>query len=551
MSGLNGGSAARLRTELKTASSPYGAEIVKLQRADAGSVSRSARSKLFDILSPRDFGADQFGISKSTAAFAAMLAVAVAGTTIDLNGGTYLLDSATLTKANTKDLKFRGNGAVIIEDAPTGDTFLFDNCKNLRFSGITFEGSETTAYWQANSPTSRRYFVNVKNSKNARVYDLITSNKRCAVLMEDCDGGLVWGVNHEGFLQNVALGAVAGANDMPVVEIKSGSHNTVRDIHGENHGSVVLLGFDTVAPTVYSVTGKEIHDNVVYESSGSRARIWGVDGENVVGNIVKTRGKQNIALGNTGSNCSGSAFVATGNGTTPDSLGANGHGSIMALNSAELVGQDGVTINAQDGYWPRDFIVAFNTFDQLTNTGGFAAIRAAQIQGGTYAFNSVNDSDTTIAYEISKPTGASKTSSVVFFGNVSKNHNGSSEMMSINDIQKSIVSCNLGDDAVEFTVHARRCDSSIFSGNLNQLAVRSVSFDTTETCSTNFIYGNYGQTGGAPMAGNGNVIGLNMPNGLSTGISATPGAVGLSTVSGGQSYLSVGTSSSADWKQAT
>lgn len=550
MSGLNGGSAVKLKSDLANPIAGFGAALMSLIRSVSGAVSRTVRDKLFDTLSPRDFGADPTGVADSTTAFADMLAAVSANKTIDLNDGVYKI-SAQLTKSNCPELKFKGNGAKIIETVSTGDTLVFDVCDGLRMSGITFEGPETQAYWQANSPTTRRRFVKVTNSARVRVFDLMTSGKRGAVLIESCNRSKVFNIDHTGFLQNVSVGAVAQANELPAVEIKAGRHNSAYEIHAQNHGSAVLLGQDTVAPTVYAITGKEMHDNVVYGSSCVRARVWGVDGENVVGSFVKLRGKQNLGFGNTGTNCSGPAFVQTGNGLVTDSWGANGFGSIMAFNSAELIGQDGMTIGVQDGYYPRDFIAAFNSFDQLTSTGGYAGIRAQQMQGGTYAFNTVNDTDTTIAYEISKPVGASKTESVIFFGNSAKNHNGSSEMISLNDIQKSIVAFNCGDNAVEHLIHARRCDSSIFEGNLNVVTARSVHFDTTEVCTGNLVVNNYGTTGGTSMAGNSNAIGLNYPNGTQSGTGSTPAAIGLLTTSGGQSYISVNTSSSADWKIAT
>lgn len=516
-----------------------------------GGVGRWILVVLTNYLSVRQFGAKGNLIDNDTTPIQACLTAALANYIVDFCGGTYLVTSGSLSKAATANLKIVGNGSKIVEVAPTGDTFTFTSCDKLEIYGFDCDGGETQAYWQANSPTTRRRFIKVVTSSRPRIYNMTGEAKRGMILLDTCTRGIVYNIDHQGFLQDLSAGAVAGANDLPVIEFKGGRHNKARACHGENVGSVVLTGFDGEGHSASDITGKEIHDNLCYISSGSRCRAWGNDGENIANSIVKTRGKINVAFGNTGKNTLASAFSQTGNGTSLDSFGANGHSSIMAFNTAELVGADGVTIGAQDGFYPRDFITAFNSFDQLTNTGGFAAIRAAQIQGGCYAFNQVNDTDTTICYEISKPSGGSKTESVMFFGNTAKNHNGGSEMMSINDIQKSVVAFNYGDNVNEFTVHARRCDSSIFAANLNVLTQRAVHFDTAEVCSTNFVFGNYGTTGGTSMGANGNAIGQNMQNGTSSGIGAAPAAVGLLTTVGAVGYMSVATGAAADWKQIT
>lgn len=517
----------------------------------AGGVGRWLLIVLTNYLSARQFGAKADGITNDTTAAQAFLNAAATNYTMDFCGGNYLLTSGSLSLSSVANLKIKGSGAKITEASPIGDTFTFTSCDKIEIYGFDCDGGETQAYWAANSPTTRRRFFSVVTSTRPRVHDITGTAKRCCVILDNCTRGIVYNVDHQGFLQNLSSGVVAGANDLPAIEFKGGRHNKAYACHGENLGSVVLTGFDGEGHSAWDITGKEIHDNLVYVSSGKRCRAWGSDGENVANSIVKTRGSMNIAICNTGRNTLASAFSQTGNGTSLDSVGANGQGSIMAFNTAELIGADGVTIGAQDGFYARDFVTAFNSFDQLTSTGGFAAIRGAQIQGGTYAFNQVNDTDTTIAYEISKPVGGSKTESVIFFANSAKNHNGASEMMSINDIQKSIVAFNYGDNANEFTVHARRCDSSIFASNLNVLTQRAVHFDTTEVCATNFVFGNYGTTGGASMGANGNAIGQNMQNGTSSGIGAAPAAVGLLTTVGAVGYMSVATGAAADWKQIT
>lgn len=125
--GTNDGGAA-LALDLMDTAPGKGAALVGYQQAGAGAVARTAQSKLRDVVSVLDFGADPSYATDSTAAFqAAIMAGAFNGTDILVPNGTYRIDGTifigTFGGNNCYSVTLRGestHGSVLLRPAGAG-----------------------------------------------------------------------------------------------------------------------------------------------------------------------------------------------------------------------------------------------------------------------------------------------------------------------------------------------------------------------------------------------------------------------------------------------
>ena len=495
-----------------------------------------------------DYGADPTGVSDSSAAFQAALSACTNGSTLDLAGGTYLLNSG-VSRSGLSRLRIIGRGAQILEGSPSIAALMtFTSCPRLWIEDINFVGTETYAYFQANSPTSRRRFLSVITSDRARIKDVTGEKKRGHIYLDDCSISIVENSDFIGFFQNVSLGAQADANECTTVEISGGSYNKALHCHAENHGSCVLWGADAIATSAIDCTGQNLHDNGVYGSSGTLGRVFACDFNDVIGSAVKVRGSQNIVIGNTSTgNVSGAAFGVTGNGVTTDAYGANGYGNICVGNSAADIVRDGVSYVAQDGFYMRDSVIALNTISNITGTGGYAGLRGTMRQGGVVFGNVTSQLACDYGILAGNTTAGQGQKAAVIFGNVVADLNGAQQGIRVQSTTESLIGGNVATDVVDL-VQGRSVTNSVYLGNVNPNGTTATGSSAANSNSDNVVVGNRGANS---VDAETHASWANWPTANNPATSTTPNAVGQVTVVTGVGYLATGTTSSADWKQIT
>jgi hypothetical protein len=514
----------------------------------SGGSTVSLYDKLGESVSVRDFGADPTGVADSSAAFQAALDACTNNSELDLVGGTYLLNSA-VSRSGLSRLRVSGRGAQIVEGSPSISALMtFTSCPRLRVDDIHFVGSETYAYFQANSPTSRRRFLSVITSNRVRIKDVTGEAKRGHIYLDTCTASIVENSDFVGFFQNISLGVQSNGNECPSVEISGGSYNKAVRCHAENHGSCVLWGSDAVGTSATDCTGMNLHDNGVYGSSGSRSRVFSCDFAELNGNAVKLRGSMNVAIGNTSTgNVTGAAFSISGNGSTADAYGANGYGNVCVGNSAANIARDGVSYISQDGYYMRDSVIALNTISNITGTGGYAGLRGTMRQGGVL-FGNVT---TQLACDYGILSGnlvvGQEQEAAVIFGNVVADLNGVQQGIRVQGTTESLIGGNVSTDVVNL-VQGRSVTNSVYLGNVNPNGTTAVGSSSANNNSNNVAVG---QRGATSIDAATHASWANWPTGNLPATSTTPNAIGQVTVVTGTGYLATGTASSADWKQIT
>jgi Pectate lyase superfamily protein len=519
-----------------------GSSTIGYTPAGTGAVATTVQTKLRESVSVRDFGADPTGVADSSAAFQAALNACTNNSELDLVGGTYLLNTA-VSRSGLSRLRVIGRGAQIVEGSSAISALMtFTSCPRLRVEDIHFVGSETYAYFQANSPTSRRRFLSVITSSRVRIKDVTGQDKRGHIYLDTCTASIVENSDFVGFFQNISLGVQADGNECPSVEISGGSYNKAVRCHAENHGSCVLWGSSAIGTSATDCTGQNLHDNGVYGSSGSRGRVFGCDFSDLNGSSVKVRGSQNVVIGNTGKN-GGALIGVTGNGTTADAYGANGFGNIVIGNSVTESRFDGINFSLQDGLYARDSVIAFNTINNVVATGGYGALRGTLTQGGVIAGNVCSQlaCDYGILYS---GTASLTTKSSMVWGNVIQDLNGAQQGIRVAYLTESLVGGNVATD-VPNLVQARFTTDSAFVANVNPNGTTALGSSAANSNSNNVFVSHRGQASvdGATHANLGN-----FPIGTISPIASAPPALGLIAISSGNVYISIGTSSSADWK---
>jgi hypothetical protein len=512
-----------------------------------GSTVRGLDDKLAEFVSVKDFGAVGDGVADDTAAIQAALDACTDYTQLDLCGGTYLLNSAVSRSGLTR-LRVIGRGARIIEGSPSITALMaFNNCQRLRVDDIHFVGSETFAYFSANTPTNRRRFLTVSNSSRVRIKDVTGEAKRGHIYLESCNSSIVEGSDFVGFFQNISLGVQANGNECSSVEFEGGRHNKAVRCHAENHGSCVLWGSDAVGTSATDCTGMNLHDNGVYGSSGTRGRVFGCDFSAVNGQAVKVRGSQNIVIGNTSSGNLNAAFGISGNGVTADAYGANGYGNICVGNSAADVQRDGVGFGIQDGFYMRDSVIALNTINNITGTGGFAGLRGSIRQGGVLFGNVTTQLACDYGILLGNTTVGQEQKTAVIFGNVVNDLNGAQQGIRVQSTTESLIGGNVGSDVTNL-VQGRTVTNSVYLGNVNPNGTTAIGSSAANSNSSNVVVGNRGANSVDAVT---HASWANWPTANNPAVSSTPNATGQVTVVSGVGYLATGTASSADWKQIT
>lgn len=411
------------------------------------------------VVSVTDFGAVGDGVADDTTAF--QLAFNSGAGSVYVPKGTYNYSRA-MTITNT--LRLYGDGT--LNETTLLDTGITVTADNVIIEEISFSGPETYSDWTAGSTGYRqsfKQFVYFLNCSNGTYKGVKSSRKRGAVATSNCYNMLIESNRHESFFPDAST-PVTDSNYSTCYRVIGGARNQLLNNSGSYCGSVVLIGSESSNNSVVNTTGYQCHDNGVYNSSGNYSSFVGGTFEDIDGSGVKVRGSGHTVTGFTMVRCGPAAAAAialTGNGITPDAFGANGSGTICYGNTIKSAVGHCISVGSQDGYLPRDFIVANNTIEDHQGSEGFTAITVSGERGIKVVNNIIRGSTADYAIGAFGAVG-----NRAFDFDVSGN---------------TISNCVVG-------IRAQNVDDSMFSGNT--ISNNSSLVMDFRLCDRNFITGN-------------------------------------------------------------
>jgi hypothetical protein len=310
------------------------------------------------VVSVKDHGGD----------LQAAVNAAPAGSTVTLAGAAVTISS---TVTIDKKLHLTGPGSItettilapMISITSTGD--------GSTAEGITFVGIETLGDFPGDSTALLRSAVVATSADDVRIDRVRISAKSSGVRFVSCNRATVERSSFVGVL----TASTAGANNSSAFSVSGGEGSRILHVSARDCGSAALVQSDAERVVIDGVEGSGFWDNGVYVSSGfactvSRVVIDGVS--NPSGFAIKARGSFHVIAENVLRNSAGGGISVTGNGATPDALGANGSGTIVANNAIEGTTSYGILIGTQDGYFPRDFRATNNYLKDIASAGGDA-----------------------------------------------------------------------------------------------------------------------------------------------------------------------------------
>jgi hypothetical protein len=334
----------------------------------------------------------------------------------------------------------------------------------VRIEGITFTGPETLAAWNAGGGVYRqsyKSFIKFDNCKNGVVDNVISSGKRGTVWLLDCQKMTVQGIRHNGFLGSLTFPPVTDSNYYEVVFVQDGLENRILNCEGFSCGNVVLIGLDSSYNIVSEISGREIQDALIYNSSGTNSTFTNST-VNVCTNGLVIRGSSHTVANNVIFDSDQLGISLTGNGSTPDGYNANGFGTVCTGNTLSNTNGYAIATVEQDGLYPRDFIISDNTVEAHVGTGGFSPFLINGERGMKVSNNTViGSASADYAYGVFGQTG-NRALDFDISGNTA------TECVvgfRFQNVDKSLVSNNTVSINSSFAFDFRLCDDNFITGS--------------------------------------------------------------------------------------
>lgn len=343
--------------------------IDALVKSSGSNTARSLANRFADVVNVKDFGAVGDGIADDTSAI--QNAINSNAKNIYVPSGIYNY-SSQLTISST--LRLFGEGT-FNETTLLTQGILVNSADNVRIEGITFTGPETLGLWNSGGISYRqsyKSFIKFQNCKNGVIENIISSGKRGTIWLINCQKMTVQGIRHNGFLGNLTFPPAIDSNYYEVVFLQDGLENRVLNCQGFSCGNVVLIANESSYNIVSEISGREIQDALIYNSSGINSTFTNST-VNVCTNGLIIRGSGHTVANNVIFNSDQLGIALTGNGSTPDGYNSNGFGTVCTGNTLSNTNGYAIATIAQDGLYPRDFIISDNTVEAHVGTGGFAA----------------------------------------------------------------------------------------------------------------------------------------------------------------------------------
>ena len=476
-------------------------EAAVYNEGSTGAVTRVLTARLQDYVSVKDFGAVGNGVANDSTAF--QNAVDSGAGRVHVPDGIYLLTSLVTI---TSTVVLFGSGTIkeaVLREA----TILVDTADDVGFNGLTFEGPETLANWNAGGGVYRqayKAFIKFDACNRGFVKNTRSSGKRTTVWATGCNKLRIEGNNCDGFFGVVASGSPADPNWAPAYFVQGGTGHQITDNEANKNGSVVLFGNDSSHNVVMNTVGQDNHDNGIYNSSGDYSSFIGGTFTNPGGSALKIRGRAHTVSGNTIRNTKtlAAAISLTGNGLTPDAFNSNGFGTVCIGNTLENIDGVGIFMGGQDGLFARDFVIANNTIEN--HTPGLvteSAILINATRGVKVTGNIIRGSTASYALGIFGPGGgaAPYVNRAIGFDVSGNTVSDAVQAIRAQNVEQSLFNNNVADDIVSSTAFDfRLCEDNMISGNRINGAGIKLSSTLGEECIGNVATNNditsYGAT---------------------------------------------------------
>jgi parallel beta-helix repeat protein len=489
-----------------------------------------------------DFGATGDGSTDDTVAIQSALNTTISGGTVYFPQGTYVI-SSQLTVVG-KEIHIFATGAAIVKEASVlGVPILkLSQAHGSTITGLHCQGAETYNSF-AGASNLFNAFIQLDRCNQAVISGCKVLDKTYPFLLSSCQDCRVADCFIQGFL-NIGK---AGANYCSCCHISGGARNSVIGLSGKDMGSGVLIGLEGTDHHITDCFFQNMWDNGVYVSSGKGILIDHVTVIQTAGGGIKVRGQKHIV-----SNCAVKdcvvGYTLTGNGATPDSLGYNGHGTLLEGCVAENCLRDGILMNTQDGYNARGFKILNNTIiNSAIEGGGYAGIRMTTGPGTEVSGNSFSKCSGSYGILITGPLSTPVSGLKINNNSVALTKEG----IRLQYATHSTVIGNHVQDIETYGMHLRYCTDCVINSNIGQEQVLSglIRCLTSDGCSSNTIIGNRGNA--MNVSKDSNLLFANQPGDVNftNNISSTPFYVGQQALVSGESYMAVGVSSPADWKK--
>ncbi|MFC3770175.1 glycosyl hydrolase family 28-related protein [Paenibacillus sp. GCM10012303] len=489
-----------------------------------------------------DFGAVGDGTTDDTSAIQSALNATATGGTVYFPMGTYLI-SSQLTVSNKEIHLFATGKAVIKEASVFGVPMLkLLHAHGSTVTGLSCHGAETYAGF-AGASSLFNAFIQLDRCNQAVISGCSVKDKTYPFLLSVCQECHVTDCYVVGFL-NVGK---TGANYCSCCYISGGLNNSVRGLVGKDMGSGILVGAEGTNHHISDCYFENMWDNGVYISSGKGNLIEHITVKQTGGSGVKARGHRHIV-----SNCHIQdcliGFTITGNGATPDSLGYNGYGTILEGCVAENCRRDGVLMNVQDGYLPRNIKIVNNTLiNCATEGGGYAGVRMTAGVDTEVCGNTFHHCSGSFGILIVGPQSAPVSGLKIMNNFVSETREG----IRLQYVTHSVITGNHVRDIDTYGIWLNNCNNNIISSNIGQEQVTSglLRCLTADGSSNNTIIGNRATL--MDVSREANVLIGNLPGtvNFTDDVTGTPLYEGQQAIVSGNLYMAAGSTSSTDWKQ--
>ena len=327
------------------------ANQINFLQAGTGAVTRTAQSKMRDVVSVKDFGAVGDGVTDDTAAIQAAMAAAN-GKAIYFSTGTYKTTSSTFSSLSNM-LIFGDGFSSVIQVSTAIDAWLFDNtCSNINIEGLTFVGASVA--------TEVKTAIRLRAPRSS-VRNCYIRNFNNGVLIQD-----------------------ENASDCLIIG------NIFKDLigatSGNGYGAYTVAQRTIISNNHFSAVGR--HDVYLSGSTPQGAQYCVVEG-----NTSISCGHEAIALYAQSTQGSVKGCVVQGNtikssGTQAIGMTQNCTDNIIANNHIEAAGQYGIVLEGSTpaGTYPLRNVIAGNN---VADCGG-QQIRAINSSNNIFVGNTTS-----------------------------------------------------------------------------------------------------------------------------------------------------------------
>jgi hypothetical protein len=402
------------------------------------------------------------GVADDTAAIQAALDALSTNGSLIFPPGIYLISSA-LTMTGKDDVSIFGQGATIKEASGVlTEHFLFTSCDRLRIDGFSFSAGEDETYFDANTPSEERQFIDLVTCNDAKITNLYGANKRRLLTALTCPRIIVDGYSFSGFLPAATSPNANGAN-APCVTFRGCDYAVCTNGTVTNHGSAFLSQLSSAYLSISNIVGTELHDNGVYVSSGINISISGCSFLNIVGDGIQVRGENFAITGNVCENCDDLGISATPVTGAASSYSISGN----TVRGCEL----GIRVVSNSSVWPSELLMNSNIVTNTTSAIDDGAISVGASATGRIAI--VGNVVRTFAGDNGIFIGddGSASDHIVISANIVSDINGSAAStrgaIRVEDATEVCITGNLIDDiASGVGVRLKACIGGVVSGNL-------------------------------------------------------------------------------------